>query len=305
MNFNYPCPVCNSECRVIINDGKDYFILNGNSPTFGIVYCNNCEIGISVPPMTNEELSDYYPKDYEAYKPKKSFPAWLQTKKYRSDLKIIRKIVGKTNCSLFEIGSGRGEFLNEAKKKGFHVEGIEPSKSGVEYAKQNYGIILQQRYASDIIFKKKYHVIVIRHTLEHLNDFLGCLKNIYHNGIDDNGCMFIKVPRFDSQEFKLFGKLSSGLDLPRHRVHFTKLGIEKLLIKIGFNKIVIKSEIVPSDIIRSFLYYSKYGKKLFPKIFAVIFSRMPYLVKMIFAQIIGTLLSPFAAGRMIITARKS
>ncbi|MBI4947472.1 MAG: class I SAM-dependent methyltransferase [Bacteroidetes bacterium] len=298
------CPVCNNECKILFEDGKDYFILDGNSPTFGISYCDNCEIGLSTPFLSDDKLLSYYPDEYEAYKPKKSFAAFLQTKKYRSDLKIILKKTGYKNPTLFEIGSGRGEFLNEAKKAGFIVEGIEPGKSGIDFAKNNFNIDLQNGFASEIRYNKKYNVIVARHVLEHINGFNKCLADIYQSGLVNSGLLFIKIPRFDSWEARFFGKFCSGFDLPRHRVHFTKKGIKKLLSQIGFVNIKILDEVVPSDIIRSLQYYSKHGCNSFLILAARIFTVFPYLMKLFFAQFMGIILSPFGTGRMIIVAEK-
>ncbi|MCX6765907.1 MAG: glycosyltransferase [Candidatus Moranbacteria bacterium] len=298
------CPICRNECKILFEDGKDYFILDGNSPSFGIAYCNDCEIGISTPFLSDEELSSYYPDEYEAYKPKKSFAAFLQTKKYRGDLKIILKNTSYNNSTLFEIGSGRGEFLNEAKKIGFIVEGIEPGKSGIEFAKNNFNIDLQNGFASGIKYNKKYNIIVGRHVLEHINDFNKCLTDIFQNGLDDSGLLFIKIPRFDSWEARFFGKFCSGFDLPRHRVHFTKRGVKKLLFRVGFENIKILNEVVPSDIIRGLQYYSKHGSNSFLILGAKTFNMFPYIMKLFFAQITGIFLSPLGTGRMIIVAGK-
>lgn len=299
------CPVCKNNCPVLFNDGKDYFISDGNSPSFGISYCKDCEIGLSTPYMTDQELSSYYPDEYEAYKPKKSIAAFLQTKKYKNDINIIKKYFRQAHPSLFEIGSGRGEFLNEALNAGFSVEGIEPGGSGVQYAKNTFDISLKKGYASDLKFDKKYHVIAARHVLEHINEFHKCLTEIYENGLENNGLIFIKIPRFDSWEARFFGKFCSGFDLPRHRVHFTKKGIIKILTDTGFVNIKVRDEIVPSDIIRGFQYYSKHGNKPLLQIISRIFNRMPYMIKLFKAQSTGIILSPFGAGRMIIVAKKS
>ena len=83
------CPICNTIGKNIVEDGKDYFILNGNSPSFGISYCSTCLIGNSFPYLSDNELAIYYPENYEAFKPKQHFASFLQTYKYRQDLKII------------------------------------------------------------------------------------------------------------------------------------------------------------------------------------------------------------------------
>ena len=300
------CPLCNKYCKVLFEDGRDYFVMDGNSPLFGISICESCEIAYSLPYLSDADLVSYYPANYESFVPKKSFSSILQTVKYRGDLKIIfNQIEGGGNTSLFEIGTGRGEFLNEAKKKGYDVDGIEPGKAGVDYAYKNFNISLQLGYVSEIRFSKKYDVIVIRHVLEHVNDFYGCLKLIFDAGLVSNGVLFIKIPRMDSWEQKFFKKFWHGYDLPRHRVHFTRNGLVKVLRDIGYTNIDVKSEVVPLDFLRSVLYYSKYGNPGVGKLCARIFTSMPDFLKIIFGQTIGILMTPLGPGRMIVMARKN
>lgn len=303
MKFN--CPICNHECKTTVTGGRDYFILEGNSPDFGIEYCTSCEIAYSTPFLNDHELSVYYPDNYESYKPKKSFAAWLQTKKYQSDLRLILRDAKGAGRSLFEIGAGRAEFLNEAKKAGCKVSGIEPGKSGVEFARANYDIsTVRQGYASGIAFTEKYDIIAARHVLEHINEFVSVLNSIKENGLAPGGLLFLKLPRMDSWEAGKFGKFWHGYDLPRHRVHFSRSGIGKLLKRIGYKNIVIKNEVVPTDIIRGFHCYRKHGDRGAKRTFATLFDVLPGPVKLILAQALGIIMSPCGAGRMIIIANK-
>ncbi|MEK6794971.1 MAG: class I SAM-dependent methyltransferase [Spirochaetota bacterium] len=295
------CPVCHGAVKPLFSDGKDYFILQGKSPDFGIDLCDACGLGFTFPPMTDEELSHYYPDDYEAYVPKRSFSAMLQTWKYASDISMIKKHV--RGGRMLEIGCGRGEFLFEAQKHGFSVEGIEPSASGRKFAQDHFGISVRKGFAENAHFSGRYDVIVMRHVLEHVNDFQQCLKNIARNGLLPNGILFLKLPRMDSWEARYYRKFWSGYDTPRHRVHFSLRGIVSTLHDLGFSTESAQQEIVPADLIRSigYRYHSK-GPSI-RNIFGLLFTHMPSAFKLVFAQIVCILLSPLKAGRMIVTAR--
>ncbi len=299
------CPLCGQSGFFSIQNGKDYFVFNGDSPSFSVLYCSDCLTGYTYPPLSDHELSDYYPEKFEAYNPKKGFAGRLQTYKYKEDIKRIRRnYKNKKAITIFEIGAGRGEFLYEAKKANCIVEGIEPGESGVEFAKNNYGIELHRGYASAINFKKKYDVIVLRHVLEHLNDFSSCLKVIHESGLNAGGSIYIKIPRMDSWESYIFGKFWHGYDLPRHRVHFSKAGIIKILNNLGYVNVKVKSEIVPNDIMRSVLYYSEHGKYALLRFTSKTFSLLPNILKTVLSQLIGIMLSPFCPGRMVVIANK-
>jgi SAM-dependent methyltransferase len=308
MTQNKKCPICETlESKLVFDDGRDFFVAEGNSDQFGVWYCKKCEIGFSVPDMTDAELAKYYPDDFEAYVPKKSLIGYLQKIKYRQDLRIIRKAL-KVNklgsIALFEIGAGRGEFLNEAKKQGLEVAGIEPGKKGVEFAKDHYNIHLQQGFASDLNFKQKYDVIVMRHVLEHLNSFQECLKEISKNGLKTNGLLFIKVPNIGSWEAKFFRKFCLGFDLPRHRFHFTANGLRDMLKVSAFSECVIYNEIIPNDCVRSLFYYSKHSDSCFRKIVSCILFIPKPLLYVLMMPSLYLLSFLFGAGRIIIVAKK-
>lgn len=298
------CPICNSEGENLYPVIKDYFILKGNSPDFSINFCPSCKVGYTLPIMSNEELSAYYPADYEAYVAKKSFTSFLQKIKYKSDLKKIVNYSDRKNLSLFEIGTGRGEFLKEAEIFGFQVNGLEPSLAGREYAFKNFGLSIQEGTAEEMKFVRQYDIVVLRHVLEHVGNPYQCLENIYKNGLKENGTLFLKLPRLDSGEARLFKRFWSGLDSPRHRTHYTKQGINNILEKIGFFDISVESEVVPTDIMRSIEYHAYDDCKCIIKLAAILFSKLPYLFKYLICQFIGMILSLFGTGRMIVFARK-
>lgn len=305
MDIDEKCPLCGETMRVLFTDGKDFFILRGQSPDFSIYFCDSCKIGFSYPILNEEELKEYYPDNYEAYVPKNNLLAILQIKKYKSDLKkIIQVAHSDKKLGLYEIGAGRGEFLNVAITENFNVNGSEPGLIGVKYAKENYRIELTNQYSDEIKFSQKYDIVVLRHVLEHINDFTGCLKNILDNGLTKDGVLFLKLPRTDSWEARFFGKYWHGYDLPRHRVHFTKKGIKKLLDNIGYSGICIKNEVVPYDTIRSIEYYGKCGQRKICKFLAKIFSSWPQLLKISLAYLAGILLF-YKAGRMVVFAKRS
>jgi SAM-dependent methyltransferase len=299
----YICPLCQKQTDLLVAGGKDYFILQGQSADFNINYCANCQTAFSLPILTDQELEPYYPKNYEAYVSKKNFLRWLQILKYKTDLKFIKKIIKKNKASIFEIGAGRGEFLAEAKKIGFSVDGIEPGKAGREAAKALFNIDLIFGYANELNFNERYNAIIVRHVFEHLGEPVKVLEKI-KTGLADGGILFLKLPRLDSWEAKFFKKYWHGYDLPRHRLHYSAEGITKLLQNFGFSQIKITKEAVPSDIIRSVQYYSANENNLLSKIFKL-YLFLPSAVKLVLAQLAAIIFFPFKSGRMIVTAKKT
>ncbi|MBI3312646.1 MAG: class I SAM-dependent methyltransferase [Candidatus Omnitrophica bacterium] len=298
------CPLCGEKGTFVVRSAKDYFIAEGKSPDFDVAYCPACLTGYSLPYLNPTQLSSYYLESYEAYVAKKPFSAYFKKLKYRSDLRLLGKFLKKENRSLFEIGAGRGEFLHEARKRGFRVAGLEPSEPAVRFAQEKYGITLATGPEEDFNFSSPFDAVVLRHVLEHLPDPALSLRKIFDRGLKTGGVLMLKLPRLDSWEAKWFGKFWRGLDLPRHRTHFTKTGILKLLEKTGFREIKIYSEVIPSDIAGSIGYYSIYGSGRFLKPSAKFFQKLPLAVRWLAAQVFGVVLSPLRPGRMIVIAKK-
>ena len=297
------CPLCNSPKTKLDLESKDYFVLNGNSQDFHIYTCENCKNCFTVPFMNNEELGKYYPDDYDCYKSYNSFLGFLQNLKSLNDVKLIKKTLhGKSKKSL-EIGAGSGMFLNLLKQQNFNVDGVEPSESGVDYAKENFGIDLELAYFEDYQFKKKYDLIIMFHVLEHFNDPVSVLKKINDN-LNNNGMLFIKVPRTDSWAAKLYGKYWTGFDLPRHRFHFSKKGLIGLLNNNNFRTVLFKSDFGPLDTVRAIKYYSLFSKNKFKKMIFKILNILPHIIKLGLAVILEILMLPFKSGRMSIIAQK-
>lgn len=282
----------------------DYFIHKGNSVSFEVYYCDKCKIGFSLPVMTEEELSNYYPSDYEPHTKKNGFRSLLQSLKYIFDLKIIKRLISKPGGSIFEIGPGNAELLSKLKSKGFTVSGIEPGNAGRECALKNWGIELKDGFAKDISFDQKYDLIIARYVLEHVNKPKDVLQNIFESGLPPGGSLLLKIPNMSSWEAKFFGRYWCGWDEPRHRVHFTPEGIKNLLAQIGYINIQISFEVAPVDLPKNLEYWAHYNEtnKSILSRAIIILNRAPEPLKLVASQLIGLILKPLGAGRMTITA---
>jgi SAM-dependent methyltransferase len=211
-----------------------------------------------MPCLSEDQLSEYYPATFEAYS-KASLPIRvLKRVKYASDIGSILSEIKqglKTHPTFFEIGAGKGDFLSYTRARGFEVSGLEPSEHGVSYAAKEYGLKMFRGYLSDYLKgrhqEKAYDVVLARHVIEHMNDANESVRQIREKLLKPGGLLVLKLPRLDSWEFGLFGATWHGLDLPRHRFHFTRAGIEKLLTSVGYSAVKVKNEFVPLDIARS------------------------------------------------------
>ena len=93
------------------------------------------------------------------------------------------KSSGIKKGKILEIGCGCGFFLDEAKKIGFEIQGVEPSKKAANYASQ----ILESHSVSNIGYEKKlfpeesFDFIAIIHVIDHVFNPLELVQNAYYH----------------------------------------------------------------------------------------------------------------------------
>ncbi|MCD4705146.1 class I SAM-dependent methyltransferase [bacterium] len=136
--------------------------------------------------------------------------------------------------SFLEIGSSYGYLLYLLKKGGAQkILGIEPGDEGVIGAKK-YDIPLIQDFFPSKLLTKKFDLIFNHAVLEHIENPLFILKNIYKH-LNKNGIVFIAVP--DCEKKLMVGDIS--IIAHQHINYFTRNSLKTVLKKSGFTKIKI------------------------------------------------------------------
>ena len=265
------CNICNSD---------DFTVLfpAGKAQKRRIVKCNVCNLMYSNPQTDNVGgVEDGYLKmtkgnteaDFEAalkdFVPEKHQflrKQYLQLKDYNN----IIDFVDKPNKGIFlEIGSYAGIFLNEAKKKGWKVLGIEPLLFPAYYAEKKNGIkVMRTYFTKDTeIASESIDVLVATHVIEHVpnpTEFVAKAHDILIKG----GKLILETPTYDSFFFKLLKHRERSLRCPGHIYFFTRETLSKLVEKEGFK--VIKHETVGRTLTLERLFYNfgvMTGKKKF------------------------------------------
>jgi hypothetical protein len=136
----------------------------GHGEHYRIVRCKNCGLYYSSPrpqaaqfELCYQEIQDFVYQDEEQGR----------RKTFQRNLKNLAKY--KKNGRLIEIGSYLGIFLDEARKKGWDAEGIEPSQWCVEKAKERFGLNIRQGAYKDIAtLQGKFDVVTMWDVLEHV-----------------------------------------------------------------------------------------------------------------------------------------
>lgn len=139
----------------------------------------------------------------------------------------IRRFIFSKSASVLDYGCGNGKLVAFLKRRGFSVEGYDPSPSAVSLAAR------ADLPVFGTIPEKRYDLIMFWHSLEHSDQPLADFKNL-HAHLADRGRVLIAVPNGDSLEAKLTGESWFCYDWPFHRVHFNERALASLLEASGF-----------------------------------------------------------------------
>lgn len=206
--------------------GKKLNVLGFRS-NFKIYRCSNCGLGQTI--GTGAQASDYH-RD-ETYIQE----VGLFKNIFQKRVRIINSI--KKPGLVLEIGCSTGLMLSLLRDLGWQVEGIEISKGAIIESKKR-NIKVYQNHFEDFKTDKKYDLIILNHTLEHLKNPVLALSKI-HKLLKSNGLLFIDVPNFGGLRAKL-EKADWSLLLPEeHYFHFTKESLDFLFEKSGFKYIFV------------------------------------------------------------------
>ena len=154
---------------------------------------------------------------------------WVKNYMLKKKVKVISSYVEKG--TLLDIGAGTGDFLNQAKKSGWEVTGIEPSAAARKRAFEK-GINLFEEEAE--VGERKFDVITMWHVLEHVPDVEKQIEWI-KNHLSTDGVLIVAVPNFNAYDAKYYKNFWAAWDVPRHLHHFSSKSIKTLFEKKGFN----------------------------------------------------------------------
>ncbi|MBO8131105.1 MAG: class I SAM-dependent methyltransferase [Candidatus Marinimicrobia bacterium] len=254
---NINCPLCKSGKSIFFLSTFDRFDKD-KEKIFRIVKCGRCGLIFLNPRVPFTEISQYYSS--ENYDPfisiEKSFDiASIIYKSIRNiNLRIKYHLVSsyKRSGKILDYGTATGEFLETMRQKGWETYGVELDDKSCEFANKK-GLNVYKNI-NEIEVSKKFDVITMWHSLEHIHELNETIKNIIER-LNENGFLIIAVPNIESYGFNVYKEHWIALDSPRHLYHFTYRTIKFLFKK--YNMDIFNTHILLFDTfynhIKSFL----------------------------------------------------
>lgn len=228
------CNLCGKDHYAVLYKSKQaeegkYLITDGDSKMpERIVKCLSCGL-IYVNPRRNSKrlFSSYINMVDEEYSREEEG----RRQSARIILKRLRKF--KRGGRILDIGCAAGFLLDEAKKQGWEVYGVELSKWCVDYAKKSFGLNIFCGFLKDAGFRRNsFDAIVLNDTIEHLTNPKETLIEI-RSILKPDAILCVSTPNIGSLISKILKGCWWGIN-QAHLFYFTKKTLYKMLDVTGF-----------------------------------------------------------------------
>ncbi len=234
------CPVC---------DGRS-FASRFRFPTMTIETCEACGLALQNPQPSDDELNEIYGPDYfigpgadgrltaAQFDAVKRGTARMQLGRIASYQERFGRPGGGR---LIEIGCGHGNFLIEAKNKGYDVQGLEYSQDAARHANEKLGsdrVIVGSTLSIELP-SNTYDVCVLADVIEHVRDPRATVSYISRI-LKPGGLVFIATPSTASWSAMLLGKAWMEFK-PEHLFYFHPKSLTQLLNRAGFHDLQVYS----------------------------------------------------------------
>lgn len=218
-----------------------------------IVRCRSCDLRFLSNPDDAQTIGDFYDgfdrELFTIYADAKR--STLIDSTWRTTLGRLSGALGGTaGRSLFDVGSGDGQFLDLARTAGFEVAGNELSPGAVEMTKEAYAIDLHLGDLSTIDGADLFDAVTMWCVLAHVSDPHALLANCLRI-LKPGGVLFMQTPRWSAMDATALaasrvsrGRLSRVIDRRLSDTHMrlhSGRSMRQALHTVGFRRITTES----------------------------------------------------------------
>lgn len=259
--MNEICKICGNR-----KENKIYWInerVFNSGKRFAYLKCDKCKTLMLNDEETIQNISEWYPKDYnpfhkeilshEDWKYKMYRKIWteiiiqIQNPKCFEKIlrevkvdKLFKRLFGtrlKKKGSLLDVGCANGHWLYQMYEMGWHdITGVDLFCPSTLPEKRKWNFIKGTIFD---IKDKKFDCITLNHSFEHMENPNAVLKKIYELLKKDGICV-ISIPLSDGISWEMFGTNYCQIDAPRHFYLYTVKAMQYLSKK---NNLVIEKVI--------------------------------------------------------------
>ena len=220
------CKICSSpKTEKVKRDDVDY------------IKCGNCGVFYIEDYPTEANFAKKFDQDF-IIGPKE----YLKTEHRRifritGQLELLNEIskYRHSPAKILDCGCGRGFFLDEARRHGYTVTGIEVSRASIYYC-NNIGIPVFNSIDS---LNSKFDIAVMHNALVKTPNPLDTMKKL-HDKLNELAFVFIRVPYTKAKYWKILTRTDDEFFKQIYLQHYTEESLEKLLKLSGFEILKIE-----------------------------------------------------------------
>jgi SAM-dependent methyltransferase len=228
VNADRPCDLCGGIAQAILYEVDGY----------PIVRCENCALVFVGRPTTAEELAAIYDSGYwedpdgEGYG---GYAAAEERKRHHFSGLLVELETLRPVGELLEVGSAYGFFLDEARRRGWRVRGIEPSPHAARHAREELELDIAPEPLSQLpVEPESMDGIAMWDVIEHLPDPRATVEAA-HAWLRPGGVLALSTGDVSSLTARLHGRNWSLLTPPWHQYYFSRRTMSRLLEDVGFD----------------------------------------------------------------------
>ena len=185
------------------------------------------------PTLNSKELKKYYNSDkYLSHSKSNTFFGKIYTiassLMLSSRYNMIKKHINHKS-NIVDFGCGKGEFVLKLTNKGYTCFGVENNDLAISQLKrQNI-----KHYESFQGLPEKTDLIMFWHSFEHVSNYESVLNSL-KSLTSKNAKVLIALPNYLSFDARYYGSGWAAFDVPRHRFHFSPMGLKSVMADFGF-----------------------------------------------------------------------
>ena len=237
---NGSCPGCGDGSNRTLFDAADF---DTGTQRFSLLRCERCGLVRTAPSLTPAELERYYSGAYYGTAERKFLSLAEKCMEYATRLRASRlarclPAHDPTATRVLDIGCGRGLLLKCFAGSGYRCFGTE---IGAFESTRHPGIHVWIGGVEALnVQNSAFDLVSICHVLEHMENPRAVLE-VCRRILKPGGVLAVDVPNFSSWQSSLFREFWFHLDVPRHRFHFTRSCLERLLADCGFETTTVST----------------------------------------------------------------
>lgn len=273
-----PCPLCGATRAATLWAGQD--VVLGVPGRFPVARCESCGLLHQNPRVRRDQLDRMYPPGYPPHA-RTPAPARIASLRAPATRYALARwlgyahldpgpigVVGRMRAArrlrrlqhavprwrghgrLLDVGCATGRFLQRMAAVGWRVSGIEADAEAAAIARSVTPDIFVGDPVDAPFAPGSFDVVTAFHVVEHLPDPARALARMV-DWLTPDGLAIVEVPNAGGWGAALFGRHWSGLDYPRHLVHFTPRSMAAMVARAGGEVVATRHWSKPRWIVRS------------------------------------------------------